>query len=452
MTLKKINIDELRLGMFVSELDISWVKSPFFRHTRHILRQEDIELLKKAGVASLTIDLSKSTEVEKDEESSRASDVPDNSNQKKQHTKKTAQLSGARAAAKTKKSSVSANSREKKSKANNSEETKNVSARIREPKIPLQQEFKVARRIQSEVLNAVVELQQAFEQGQIVAPETVNPVVEKTLESIDNNSQAIMALLHEGRDGGKIAMHSFGVFALVLLLSSHLNFSLEEQYLLGLAALSHDAGWTKLPSQLMSKGKPYTFQERILAQQHIPIVLKMLSKQADLPDAVYTMVAQHHELLDGTGFPDGLSGDQLHPWGRLLATCNEYDELVHGLGEKPGMTPQNALSVLFQMANRGLLDKFYTTRLISLLGVYPLGSAVELQDGKLGVVVELHPQTPMQPTVKVFYDAPGIISTRPTNFDLSKIDGKIKRVLDIFGADKDFDPRKLLVFSGSMLE
>ncbi|HBF08874.1 MAG TPA: hypothetical protein DHW71_13025 [Gammaproteobacteria bacterium] len=436
MALKRINIQDLKLGMFVSELDISWVKSPFFRHKRLIVKQEDIELLKKAGVESLVIDVDKSKVAVPDPKS-----VP-----------KPASLNEAVTNADSVDAEGAAETNEDKTVIQKPAPEKKGSPFMKAPKVPLKEEFKVAKRIQSEVLNAVDQIQSAFETGRSVSQEQVNPVVEKTLESIDNNSQAIMALLHEGRDGGKIATHSFGVFALVLLLSSHLEYSVEDQQALGLAALTHDAGWTKLPTHLMGKGKPYTASEKKLVAQHIPIVKGMVKQQAELSEGVISAIEQHHEYLDGSGYPMQLKEESIHPWARLLATCNEYDELVHGLGESPGMTPQNALSALFQLSKKGKLDRYFTTNLISLLGVYPLGSAVELDNGQIGVVIEISHQSPLKPIVKVFYDKAKTKAANPSKVSLLDKDIKIKRVLDLYGKDSHLDPEKLLVFSGDMLQ
>lgn len=430
MALKKIKIKDLRLGMFVSELDISWVKSPFFRHKRLILKQEDIDLLRQAGVEILVIDISKSQLTRSTDRPGLPKSEPETGDEGVELEPALRDLSdGLGGASSEVKSGV---------------ETK--------PKVPLRQELEVAKRIQSEVLNAVGEIQSAFERGHTVSLDKVNPIVEKTLESIDNNGQAIMALLHEGRDGGKIAMHSFGVFALVLLLSNLLEYDAEDQQLLGLAALTHDAGWTKLPAHLMSKGKPYSPQEAKLIRQHIPIVVKMLASQPDMDQRVVQTIEQHHEFMDGSGYPKNLKADEISGWARVLATCNEYDEMVHGMGESPGMTPQNALSALFQLSQKGKLDPFFTTKLISLLGVYPLGSAVELEDKRVGVVIETQHQTPLKPKIRLFYDEEGAVLPHSFVHNLASSDDKIGRVLDLYGKDKSIDPHNILIFTSSMLE
>ena len=339
MGLKKISIQELCTGMFISELDISWQKTPFFRHKRLVTEQQDIELLKQAGVEWLVIDISKSKLSRVKSKVKIMADASSIVLEQPEAVLVEIQV-----------------------------ETPKVKPKSFAPKVALKQELKAAKQVQNEILEAVKTLQKACERGEVISSEAVNPVVEKTLNSIDNNSQAMMALLHEGRDGSKVTMHSFGVFALVLLLSTHLEYSVEDQQELGLAALIHDAGWTKLPIHLMSKGKHYTPTEKKLVTQHITIVKKMLKDQPEISSRVMSVVEQHHEFLDGSGYPKQLKGDDIDPWSRLLTTCNEYDEMVHGLGEHPGMTPQSALSSLFRLSKKGKLDPLYTTHLISLLG------------------------------------------------------------------------------------
>jgi len=423
--LKNITIDELVLGMFVSELDISWVKSPFFRHKRLIAQQQDIELLKKAGVKKLVIDLTKSTIIEATSAKQTQSQGIPPAQSTAQSTTQTLVQPSAGPVAKH--------------------------GELQVPKVELHKEIHNALKIQQEIVDTVAQMNQSFEAGDQVSVEKLTPIVNKTLESIDNNSQAIMALLHEGRQDSRLVAHSFGVFALVLMLASHLDFAVEDQETIGLAALMHDAGWSKLPSKLMSKGKPYTPQEKTLAMQHIPILQKLMAHQKNIPDVVQQIMYQHHECLDGSGYPMQLKGDAIHPWARLLAVCNEYDEKVHGLGESPGMTPQNALSTLYHDAEKNKLDSQFTSQLISLLGVYPLGSSVELSDGSLAVVVELNIASAFKPNVLQLYNPQKQALAEPALIELANAPLKIRRVLDTHGKDKLLDPHKILFFSSDML-
>jgi len=439
MSLSKVAIDDLAVGMFVVDMDISWMKSPFFRHKRMIEKEHDIALLRKAGVTLVTIDVAKSR-INRVKPAAPVQDAPTNAVQV--HSISPAEIETEPLIPEDQSSpvaSVSFDFDQVRSKATNG------------PRVMLKEEIKAAKQLQGEILARIDAINAALESGEPLSPRAVSPLVARTVLSIQNNNQAMMALLHEGRGSGKIASHGFGVFALLLMLGEAFEMSEHDLELLGLTALVHDAGWLRLPGNLFSKGRAYAPHEKKLVDQHISLAKSMLEKQS-IDSRVIKTVSEHHELLDGSGFPKGMMGDELDAFARLLAVCNEYDEMVHGLGEHPGMTPQTALSDLYKQAQVGKLDQIVVAKLVSLLGVYPMGSAVTLNDSSIGLVVELHHTAPMSPTIRLLYDENRELLSRPKIVDLR--DEKrlnVSRVLDVLHADKYLDPARKLIFSSDLL-
>ncbi len=413
MATKLIKIDDLKPGMFLAELDISWIKSPFFRHKRLINKQEDIYLLKAAGVKECKIDLSKSdlSETKKSSKSVAVS-APENKNEKVVKPK-----------------------------------TQEVAAK---PLVPLKKEMKAANDLRKNVIAAVQNINKSVEAEKPITLDEVTPVVEKTLESLERNDQALITLLHQSREHTKLASHTFGVFTLTMLISVELDFDAKTKDQLGMAALLHDAGWSKLPNNLLGKGKIYSPNERKLIRQHLPIVEKVLTKSTSIPVRVKRCISQHHELCDGSGYPKKLKALSIDPWAKILAVCDHYDEMVHGLGEAPGVTPQKALSDIFQMSKVGKLDQDIVARLVRIMGVYPLGSAVLLSTGEKGIITEMNREDTLCPKVLVVYDSEGAKKKRYTLLDLSSTrvkekQIKVEKVLNI--SDPGVDPEHALLFT-----
>ena len=447
MAIKTIKIEDLKQGMFLAEIDISWIKSPFFRHKRLITKQEDIDLLKSAGVKECKIDLSKSElqsqktqEVKKTRKKSQppaTSTLPADDDKGVVHDASHDGTNGGR------------------SGVSNDSSLKHLSSETENSVVPLKREMAAALNLRKNIIDAVDNINKSVEMGNPILADEVTPIVDKTMQSLERNDQALITLLHQSREHTKLASHTFGVFTLSMLLATKLEIVEADRDELGMAALLHDAGWSKLPNNLLGKGKPYATSEKKLIQQHIPILKKVMDDSDTVPERVKLAILQHHELCDGSGYPNGLSADRLHPWAKLIAICDHYDELVHGLGEAPGLTPQKALSDLLKLAQSGKYDEDMTATLIRIMGVYPLGSAVMLSTGEKGVITEMNREDTMSPKVHLFYDANGQTKRKPLAIDLSDPeckDKKMKIEKVLCNTDAGVDPDNLLVLTPELVK
>lgn len=376
---KVIAIEDLRVGMMVTKLDIAWLDSPFLSHTRAIKDIADIHALRQAGVKTVTIDPARSI-VAVPEAKAETPPVPMPAPE----------------------TFVSP------------EEVGEAAAPVN---TSFDRELQVAVKLRSEIKKAVENLTRALELGAPVDVAELIPLVDRTLDSLERNDQALMSLIHLSRKAHKLADHVFGTFCLVLNLALVRQVSDTEREQLGLAALLHEAGWTQLPLNLIGKHTRYTSTERALVQKHTLIGNQILS-HSELPELTRRIVAEHHERLDGSGYPAGLRGEQIHPLSQILIVVDTYEERVHQLADEPGMTPTNALRSLFLDAERGVLPPDLVASLISLLGIYPPTAAVLLNTGERGVVRQRHPDAPLQPLVAIHYDPTGHILEPPLMIDL----------------------------------
>jgi hypothetical protein len=184
------------------------------------------------------------------------------------------------------------------------------------------------------------------------------------------------------------------------------------------AALLMDCGMMRVPAGVLAKTGPLTPDERRLVESHpshgAELVLRHLAEAAPLAEGIAT----HHERADGTGYPVGLKGSTIPSLGRLLAAADVYAALCCDRPHRPAADTRAALTEVLLLAERGLLDQDFAEYLVHL-SFYPVGSVVELADGRVGVVAANHPnrldpRSPGRPVVAVLAEADGTVRPRPT--------------------------------------
>lgn len=398
--LKIIPIDALRVGMFVSRLDISWLDSPFISHMRAIRQESDIQVLRDAGVKMVTIDVAKGANVEESPPEPISAPVQD---------REPADLN------------ISSNAIVASAPAETLPECHD--------RISLEKEMAVAAVLRHKIKKAAEDVFLALESDRPLPVENLVTLVDSTLDSLARNDQALMTLVHLSRKSQRIADHIFGTFCLVLNLAVVLNIPKMEREQLGLAALLHEAGWTQLPLNLIGKRTRYTPTEIALIHKHTLISDQILLR-SDLPELTRRLVAEHHELLDGSGYPQGLKSDQIHPLSQLLTVVDVYEERVHQLTDEPGMIPTSALRLLYIEAERGVFSAEAVAALIAMLGIYPPTTPVLLSTGEKALVKEHHSDAPLQPTVTVYYDSSGLPLKPPRELDLRRQPGELRRTIN----------------------
>ena len=177
----------------------------------------------------------------------------------------------------------------------------------------------------------------------------------------------------------------------------------------------------------------------------LAVPCSILENTSGVSDTSALIVARHHERIDGSGYPDNLRDKQIDPLARILILSDYYDESVHGLLDRPGLIPSEALRLLYKEAVHNKQDKEQVELLIKLLGIYPLTSAIELTSGEKGLVVEVNREKPFVPVVKIIYTAEGNALANPLIIDLEKDDKnrQIKGLVDFLS--NKADPQNLLV-------
>ncbi len=194
-----------------------------------------------------------------------------------------------------------------------------------------------------------------------------------------------------------------------------------------LAALVHDVGMVKLPADLMGQKAALNDEQRRMVEAHAILGVEMASGVAPLSTPLIEAAGQHHERLDGTGYPAGLRELQIKPLIRLLSVCDFYAAMCQPRAYRAALDTRTALTDTLLEAEKGGLDRTQAEKLL-LLSFYPVGSVVELSDGAVGVVVATHQgrrdlNTPARPVVALLTNNQGHTLPSPLHVDLSEVEG-----------------------------
>ncbi len=226
-------------------------------------------------------------------------------------------------------------------------------------------------------------------------------LVEQMVLSFLEHPEVTLHHMGEECGGEEVYSHSLNVTVLSMMLTKGLGFTPDQARTLGLGALLHDIGLMELPSPLLRKHPDeFTRPERDLRALHCEYGLRM-GKQLDLPPDVLAIIFQHHEMIDGSGYPLGIKKDKIALPARVVALVNAYDNLCNTVDPNQAMTPHEALSLLFGQ-RRSKFDADVMQRMIRCLGVYPPGSIVTLSNDAIALVMSVNPVRPLRPWVMVY--------------------------------------------------
>lgn len=253
--------------------------------------------------------------------------------------------------------------------------------------------------------NASVERVRSLLRNLFARPrETLEQAQEVVAEMVDTLLAEKDVLLHlmSAKSGDESAYyHALNVTMLALLLGRESGLNATEMRALGLGALLHDMGKERVPSQILLKKTPWTAAERTFYQQHVVYGVEMAAKLPDLPHGALEVIAQHHELLDGSGFPGKLAANRIGRLGRIAAIANAYDDYCNRLNPDEAMTPAEALARMFRL-EREKFDAELLQHFIRCLGVYPPGSIVQLNNDIIGLVVSVNAEKLLHPTLLLY--------------------------------------------------
>ncbi|MFW5500005.1 MULTISPECIES: HD-GYP domain-containing protein [unclassified Maridesulfovibrio] len=261
-----------------------------------------------------------------------------------------------------------------------------------------------ARRVHDEALNYARKFIEDVRQGKTVAVEEAAPIVGEVIDSLTANEPAALTLAFLKRYDEYTYTHSINVNLYSLLLGKALGLQREDLEMLGIAALFHDVGKGRIPNKVLNKPGKLTDSEYEVMKSHSSKGLEVLKGVEGLDRAVLRGVFEHHERFDGNGYPSGIKGDDIHPFGRIIAISDVYDALTSVRVYKKAVSPAKTLSLMYKWKGTDF-DPAYLNRFIRVMGIYPPGTMVQLDDLRFALVLETNETKPRHPKVKVLFNS-----------------------------------------------
>jgi putative nucleotidyltransferase with HDIG domain len=385
--LKKVTVSQLREGMYIHELCSSWISSPFWQKSFLIDHEDTLLKIQKSSVKEAYIDTSKGLDVHEEVPVVVIESSPPEVSQEPVAAKKIPM-----------------------------EKAKDFSAIA---KTSFASEVGRAAEIVDQSKAAVCTMFNEARMGKAIEAEQAMPLVEEIACSVMRNPSALIGLARLKTADDYTYMHSVAVCALMIALSRQLNLNDEQTREAGLAGLLHDIGKMSVPLTILNKPGRLTDDEFVSVKSHPKAGYEMLKEAQGVGEIALDVCLHHHEKMDGSGYPKGLKGDQLSIYAKMGAVCDVYDAITSNRPYKSGWCPAESLRKMSEWAG-GHFDEVVFQAFIRSIGIYPVGTLVQLQSGRLAVVIEQQVgKSLLHPKVRVFFSTKSNTYITPILLDLA---------------------------------
>lgn len=374
--LKRIDVSNLRVGMYLHEVCGSWMEHPFWKSQFRIGDPEDLRRLRESSIRQVWIDTAKGLDVE---EGASVADIA-------------AEVDDLLAEADEAPGTAGATS--------------------------LAEEMQRASTIFATSSAAVSSMFQEARMGRALDAQGALTLVEEISNSVARNPEALISLARLKTKNDYTYMHSVAVCALMVALAHQLGLDEEETRKAGLAGLLHDIGKMAIPDEILDKPGRLTDSEFDFIKRHPVEGHRLLRESQDVDEVALDVCLHHHEKMDGSGYPDNLAGVSISLFSRMGAVCDVYDAITSNRPYKDGWDPAESLRKMAEWS-QGHFDPQIFQHFVKSIGIYPIGSLVRLESGRLGVVVQQAQASLLTPLVKVFYSTRHAQRIRPEVVNLS---------------------------------
>jgi HD-GYP domain-containing protein (c-di-GMP phosphodiesterase class II) len=282
---------------------------------------------------------------------------------------------------------------------------------------PMERELKSATGTQHAAAEIVDSIAATLQSGLGLDIASAKGAINGLRESIVRNPDALLLLTRIRDVKSSAYRRAIDVAVYLLAFGRQLGLPKDDLTVLGLGGLLLDIGKLKVPPALLDQGTAYTAQDYTLMKRHVAYGEAMLQNALDIPEGVRQILAQHHEREDGSGYPRGLAADQISSFGRMAGIVDCYAELVTTHNQRFPVSPQEALQLLHRWSGRQLHPTLVEV-FIQCIGIFPVGSLVELNTGEVGVVLSHNRASRLQPRLMLVLDSKKACYPTPKSLDL----------------------------------
>ena len=374
MTIKTVPTAALRPGVHVHDLRCAWMDHPFARSRFTIRDWETVEKIREAGIRQVVIDTDKGLDPTEP-----APATPPG------------------------------------------EPTRTSPKATTEKAVSVRQERRAAQRIQREATQTIAGMMQEVRLGKPLETGRASEVVDAMIDSVFRNQDALLSLgLIRNKDRYTFE-HSVSVTVLAVAMAKSMQFDRETLAHIGIGALLHDIGKARTPLGILNKPGKLTDTEYAVMKEHARHSHRILSEVPGISPVVLAAAAEHHERFDGSGYPNGLEGEEISLYGRMLAVCDVYDAITANRCYRQGREPGWVLKRMLEWAGSHF-DPPLVHQFIRCVGIYPVGTLVGMKSGRLGVIIEPGTKGLLYPVVRLFFDGGARSFITPQDLHLSDPD------------------------------
>lgn len=385
--IRKIGIRELRPGMYVRDLNCSWIVHPLFAKAFKVKSDAEVEKLIELGVSSVYID------------SSMGDDAPHAATAEEVRAEVEAALEGL---AVLRGDPVAAAA------------------------VPSGEERAAAAQIQHEANVTIQAVMADARLGHHVEMEHIEPTITGVVDSIFRNSGALIQLGGIRSRDQYLFAHSVNVSALLTAFARTLKLGRDITRQLGIGGMLHDIGKMRVADAILNKPDRLTEEEFEEMKRHVRYGEEILAGISWLSPISMQVAVQHHERYDGSGYPAKLQGARLSQFGQMAAIVDVYDAITSARVYHEAMAPAMAIRKLMEWSDRHFNAEL-VGHFVRSIGIFPLGTLVRLESGLLGIVVAHSSENLLHPVVRVIYDTRRRWKVPPRDVDLSR--GEADRII-----------------------
>ena len=381
--IKQIRTDQLQPGMYIHDLNCGWLDHPFVSNAFYVRDRATCDKIVNLGIRELYID-----------------------------TLKGADVFTARPQAE-----VNADLERRLQEIARKQPDKAVVVELRD-------EAARARRLHGEASKLARLVLDDVRLGQPIRIERIDPLVDNMVDSLFRHQDALLPMARLKDLDDYNFEHSVGVAALLIAFGCAMKLPRDDIRQLAIGGLLHDIGKGQVPEAILNKPSRLTDDEYARMQSHVNESLRLIDGVPGVGPIARQVVAEHHERIDGSGYPNRLQGKEISLYGQMAAIVDVYDAITSDKVYNRGMPPTQAMKKLLEWSKHHFDPQLVQT-FIRAVGIYPTGALVRLESNRMGVVVEQNEGKLLEPVVRVFYHAGQQHYVPPEIVDLAKVQDRI---------------------------